>query len=164
MEVYKSYSNCAIVNNGCDVGTFYIPVKSSDGKKIPLNIYVMDSNNKAKGEGLLTGYQGLKPEQVQWYKDTRDALKAETGDYVPSLVFQHVPVKEIYQFVDKVPFNADHTDCIFGLDDGQWYKLNDKATRKSFYLTLFLLVSNDILNELRANDINNSADPCCDNR
>lgn len=128
MEIYKSYSNCAIVNNGCDIGTYNIPVKSSDGKSTPLNIYVMDSNNKASGEGLLTGYQGLKPEQVQWYKDTRDGLKAATGSYVPSLVFQHVPVKEIYQFLDIVPFNEDHTDCIFSIDDGQWYKLNDKAT------------------------------------
>lgn len=128
MAVYKSYSNCAIVNNGCDVGTYNIPVKSSDGKSTPLNIYVMDSNNKASGEGLLTGYQGLKPEQVQWYKDTRDGLKAATGSYVPSLVFQHVPVKEIYQFLDTVPFNEDHTDCIFSIDDGQWYKLNDKVT------------------------------------
>lgn len=128
MEVYKSYSNCAIVNNGCDLGTYYIPVKSSDGKSIPLNIYVMDSNNKASGEGLLTGYEGLKPEQVQWYKDTRDALKAQTGSYIPSLVFQHVPVKEIYQFIDTVPFNEDHTDCVFSIDDGKWYKLNDKAT------------------------------------
>lgn len=119
MALYKSYSNCIIVNNGCDVGTYNLTVKSSDGKTVPLNIYVMDSNNKLSGEGLLTGYEGLKPEQVQWYKDTRDALKASTGDYVPSLVFQHVPVKEIYQFIDKVPFNADHTDCIFGLDDGQ---------------------------------------------
>lgn len=128
MAVYKSYENCAIVNNGCDVGTYNIPVKSSDGKSLPLNIYIMDSNNKASGEGLLTGYQGLKPEQVQWYKDTRDGLKAATGSYVPSLVFQHVPVKEIYQFLDTVPFNEDHTDCIFGIDDGQWYKLNDKVT------------------------------------
>lgn len=128
MAVYKSYSNCAIVNNGCDIGTYNIPVKSSDGKSTPLNIYVMDSNNKASGEGLLTGYQGLKPEQVQWYKDTRDGLKAATGSYVPSLVFQHVPVKEIYQFLDTVPFNEDHTDCIFSIDDGQWYKLNDKVT------------------------------------
>lgn len=128
MEIYKSYSNCAIVNNGCDIGTYNIPVKSSDGKSVPLNIYVMDSNNKASGEGLLTGYQGLKPEQVQWYKDTRDGLKAATGSYVPSLVFQHVPVKEIYQFLDVVPFNEDHTDCIFSIDDGQWYKLNDKVT------------------------------------
>lgn len=128
MAVYKSYSNCAIVNNGCDVGTYNIPVKSSDGKSTPLNIYVMDSNNKASGEGLLTGYQGLKPEQVQWYKDTRDGLKAATGSYVHSLVFQHVPVKEIYQFLDTVPFNEDHTDCIFSIDDGQWYKLNDKVT------------------------------------
>ncbi len=128
MELYKSYSNCAIVNNGCDVGTYYIPVKSSDGKSIPLNIYVMDSNNKVKGEGVFTGYQGLKPEQVQWYKDTRDGLKEATGSYVPSLVFQHVPVKEIYQFIDKVPFNADHTDCVYSIDENQWYKLNDKAT------------------------------------
>ena len=56
MAVYKSYENCAIVNNGCDVGTFYLPVRSSDGRSVPLNIYVMDSNNKASGEGLLTGY------------------------------------------------------------------------------------------------------------
>lgn len=29
---------------------------------------------------------------------------------------------------------------------------------------LLLLVCNDVLDELRANDINNSADPCCNNR
>lgn len=128
MEIYKKYSNCIVPDNGYGLGTYNVPIKSSDGKRIAFNVYVMDSNNKAP-EGLLTGYQGLYPEQVEWYKQTRDELQAANGGkVVKSLVFQHVPVKEIYQFLDEVPFYSDNLDdAVYSLDENKWYTLNDKV-------------------------------------
>ncbi|MBP9989263.1 MAG: hypothetical protein KBT46_07170, partial [Ruminococcus sp.] len=56
---------------------------------------------------------------------------ANGGKAVPSFVFQHVPVKEIYQFVDEYEFNAsaaERENAVFSIDDFKWYKLNDKIT------------------------------------
>jgi hypothetical protein len=124
MSIYKSYKNCYVVDTGCDLGTYNIPIMSSDGSKIAFNIYVFDTHNKAP-EGLITGYEGIRANQLQWYKDTSNSLKAQnSGKSVASLVFQHIPVKEIYQFLDTVPMNGDLSDAIFSLDNKTWYKLN----------------------------------------
>ena len=125
MAVYQSYSNC--INPNDTLGTFNLPVRSSDGNTIPFNVYVFDTHNKAEG-GLLTGYEGVRPEQLDWYRETRDSLKEDNNDnYVPSIVFQHIPVKEIYQFLDEVPMNTDLTDAVFDLDNNRWFTLNDKV-------------------------------------
>lgn len=127
MAYYKQFDNCIVPDNGCDLGTYNLPIKSSDGSKTAFNVYVFDSNNKAP-DGLITGYEGVHPNQVQWYKDTRDALQtANGGKVVPSLAFQHVPVKEIYQFVDEIPFTEDLTDAVYSIDNNKWYVLNDKV-------------------------------------
>lgn len=127
MAFYKQYSNCIVPDNGCDPGTYNVPIMSSDSSKMAFNVYVMDSNNKAP-DGLITGYEGLKPYQVEWYKQTSDELKAANGGKtVPSLLFQHIPVKEIYYFLDEVPFTDDLTDAVFSFDEVKWYTLNDKV-------------------------------------
>lgn len=127
MAFYKQYSNCIVPDNGCDPGTYNVPIMSSTGDKMAFNVYVMDSNNKAP-DGLLTGYEGLRPYQVEWYRQTSDELKAANGGkVVPSLLFQHIPVKEIYQFLDEIPFTDDVTDAVFSLDEVKWYTLNDKV-------------------------------------
>lgn len=128
MAFYKQFDNCIVPDDGYGLGTYNIPIKSTDGTKTAFNVYVFDSNNKAP-EGLVTGYEGVRADQVQWYKNKSNQLKAANGGkVVPSLAFQHVPVKEIYQFLDVVPFTDDLTDAVFNLDNGTWYALNDKVT------------------------------------
>ncbi|MBQ8503812.1 MAG: metallophosphoesterase family protein [Clostridia bacterium] len=108
---------------GCDPGTFNLPVLSSDGTHYPLNIYMMDTHNKSEKIG---GYEGVYPEQVEWYKNTSDALKVQNnGEVVPSLLFQHIPVKEMHQFYQDGEKGA--ADSFFNINDGNWYALNDKV-------------------------------------
>jgi hypothetical protein len=59
-----------------------------------LNIYMLDSHGNA---GM--GYQPLEPDQIAWYRDTREALREQAGDYVPSLLFQHIPVEATYRLL-----------------------------------------------------------------
>lgn len=128
MAFYKQFDNCIVPDDGYNLGTFNLPIKSSDGSKTAFNVYVFDSNNKAP-EGVITGYEGVRADQVEWYKAKSDELKAANGGkVVPSLVFQHVPMKEIYQFLDVVPFTEDLSNAVYNIDNNTWYVLNDKAT------------------------------------
>lgn len=128
MAFYKQYENCIVPDNGCDPGTYNVPIMSSNGDKIAFNVYMMDTNNKRADSDLLTGYEGVRPNQVEWYKQTSDALKAANGGkVVPSLLFQHIPVKETYQFLEEVPFSEAGDDAVFSIDEFKWFKLNDKV-------------------------------------
>lgn len=121
MEVFKEFEYC-VTGEGCDPGTYNIPVMSSDGSKIALNVYMMDTNNKDEEIG---GYAGVNEGQVQWYKQKSDELKkANGGEVVPSLLFQHIPVKEIYQFCNRVPL-TEANRAAFSMDDYKWYVLNE---------------------------------------
>lgn len=105
-----------------DPGTYNIPVMSSDGSHMALNVYMIDSQNKS---GLANGYTGPNPESVEWYKAKSDELKgANGGKVVPSLVFQHVPVSEIYQCLTKTDVKHAN-DAIFSLNDNNWYLVNN---------------------------------------
>ena len=128
MDFYKQYSNCIVPDDVCDPGTYNVPIMSSTGDRIAFNIYMMNTNNKRPDSDLLTGYEGVKPYQVEWYKQTSDELKAANGgEVVPSLLFQHIPVKEIYQFLDEVSFSEADDDSVFSIDEFAWFKLNDKV-------------------------------------
>ncbi len=127
MEVFKEYEYCvsSAGTTANDPGSYSIPVYSSkDSSKMAFNVYMMDTNNKTD---LAGGYTGVYPEQVEWYKQKSDELKAANGgQVVPSLLFQHVPVKEIYQFVEEVTYKeADR--ALFSLDDRKWYALNESS-------------------------------------
>ena len=76
---------------GC--GTCSIPVYSSDGSRPAYNIYCFDSGCEVKGKG----YESVHPDQIEWYQAKAEELKQENGgEYVPSVVFQHIIVQEIY--------------------------------------------------------------------
>ncbi len=118
IEIFKTY-NCFVYNDGCDAGTYNIPVLNSKGTGYALNVYMMDTNNKVDGD-----YDGVHPEQVQWYKNTSNSLKSgNSGKAVPSVLFQHIPTKEMYQFVQEVDYTQCN-DAIFNQDTGKWYKLD----------------------------------------
>ncbi len=124
MQVFDEFEyNIWDKNKTEDPGTYNIPILSSDGSKLALNVYMIDTQNK---DGLASGYTGCYPETTAWYKAKSDELKAANGGkVVPSMVFQHVPVKEIYQCLEKT--DAKHAnDAIFSLNDKEWYLVKDE--------------------------------------
>lgn len=105
-KIYRSYEYCFADDNGCDAGTYNQIVYSSDGETPIFNIYMMDSNNNADGK-----YDTVHSNQVQWYKDKSAELKAlNGGNPLPSMLFQHIPVKEIYGVLKEV--SSDTPDCV----------------------------------------------------
>ena len=135
-ELYSRYSYCVNGKAGGSFGTNFgetdyftcnVPIKSSDGSKVALNVYMMDTNNNKGTNGNKGGYDGVNPDQVKWYEETSDRLKAENGGkVVPSLLFQHVPVKEIYGLFKECKWNTKGS--IYSRRDGKWYVLDETKT------------------------------------
>jgi len=99
MELYTSYDCCVAIDEGADLygcGTYNIPIMSSDGKKTAYNIWCFDSN-AYDGDG----YDKVYDDQVDWYvKKSNELKKANGGKAVPSMVFQHIVVPEIYEALE----------------------------------------------------------------
>lgn len=99
MSVYESF-DCFVGYNEGDilpgVGTYNLPIMSSDGEKIAFNIWMTDSGTY-NSENDLGGYACTTKEQIQWYVEKSNELKAlNGGKAVPSINFQHIIVPEIY--------------------------------------------------------------------
>lgn len=101
---------------GC--GTCSLPVYAHNEDRVAYNVYCFDSGDRVEDKG----YDSVHADQVEWYKNKAEALKAENGgEYVPAVVFQHIIVQEIY---DKLFPEASAYDKI-GLReyDGITYQL-----------------------------------------
>ncbi len=117
VEVFLQFEHFRY-SEGCDEGTFNLPVLSSDGKGYALNIYMMDTHGKVS-----ENYEGVFPEQVEWYKQKSDELKAQNGGkIVPSFVFQHIPVKEVHQFFVEGEKGAE--DSFYNFESKKWFTLS----------------------------------------
>lgn len=99
MSVYESY-DCFVGYNEGDsipgVGTYNLPIMSSDGSKIAFNIWMTDSGtyNTENDRG---GYACTTKEQIEWYIEKSNELKALNGGKpVPSINFQHIIVPDIF--------------------------------------------------------------------
>ena len=125
-KVYASLENCICfedINDGRpDVGTFNVPVKSSDGKSIPLNFFIMDTHSKTKG----VGFEGVNDAQLDWYRKTAEELKAENGgETVPSMVFQHIPVSNLMELFREVPKGTKGAECDFVKGNKKYWVLDE---------------------------------------
>ncbi|KAH6669165.1 phosphatase DCR2 [Plectosphaerella plurivora] len=80
------------------VGNYYIEVLgrgSSDHSA--LTIYLLDSHAYSPNERAYHGYDWIKPNQIEWFRDTATGLKAKHKEYSHThmdLAFIHIPVPE----------------------------------------------------------------------
>jgi predicted phosphodiesterase len=103
------------------VGTHNLIVKSSDGSKIAYNLYMFDSNSYAFDEnGNKLGYDCVHKDQIEWYKNTSAQVKkANGGETVKGMAFQHIIVQDIYEMMFyEIPFSVGKATVNF---DGQSY-------------------------------------------
>ncbi len=99
LSCFQNYGTCLAVEGEemTGVGTYNLPIKDSGGEKTVFNLWFMDSNPYAPEEEG-GGYGYVHEDQTQWYCRTSDALRAEnSGVPVPSLLFQHIAVPEVYE-------------------------------------------------------------------
>ena len=133
-DIYKALHNCmgeqpAELSEGG--GTCCIPIKASDGSNRDVfNLYLFDSGTDAKGGG----YEPFDVKIIDWYKKTREKLKAENGAYVPSIVFQHIPLCEYYNVLKQVKKTTKGAIRAFRTHKNEYYVLGDTCRKGDMLL------------------------------
>ncbi len=114
MAMYESF-DCFVGCEGEDLtgcGNYNLPIYSADGEKMLYNLWMIDSltynrhpedeKDVAYYENDLEGYACVHKDQIDWYVKKSNELKAANGgEPVPSMVFQHIIVPEIYDVLAK---------------------------------------------------------------
>ncbi|MBQ3603156.1 MAG: metallophosphoesterase [Clostridia bacterium] len=104
MSCWRSYEYCLAYDADPAIygmGTHNLPVYASKGNKVAYNIWMFDSNMYDDVNG---GYDYIHEDQLNWYADASNALKAANGgEPVPSIAFQHIVPYEIYDYVIETP-------------------------------------------------------------
>lgn len=127
-HIYKSLPNCIGEQaEGIDGGgTCCIPIKSSDGSgKDAFCLYLFDSGTDAKGGG----YEPFDTKIIEWYKKARDKLKEKNGSYIPSIVFQHIPLCEYYNVLKRVKKSHKGAIRAFRTHKNEYYVLGDTCRK-----------------------------------
>jgi hypothetical protein len=113
MEFYRTFPGCVATLGqiGMRIGNYNLLVDDTGGKPA-LNLWFFDS-----GEMMWTrfgyGYEYVTTEQIEWYEQTaRDLAEKNDGSPLPAVVFQHIPVIQIYDVLTAVP--KDTPDAIRG--------------------------------------------------
>ena len=132
-KFYAKYDNfiSGDLRNADDVGTADIQIYSSTEDKTVFELYIIDSHGKAK-DGA--GYAPVDKEQIEWYVSRREQLKAENGDYLPSLVFQHIPVPEFFDVIKKVPKGTKGAVPAYGAHENEYFVLNDETIAEGGFM------------------------------
>lgn len=122
-HIYSKQPGCIYGENAYDAGTFNIPIYSSDEKEIVFNIYLIDSQTDKKGGG----YESVKKEQIDWYKNTREKLKNQCGKYIPSILFQHIPLPEYYNLLKRSSRFKRNSIRSYRIHKNEFYTLGDSC-------------------------------------
>ncbi len=111
---------------GC--ATYNLPIYASDNSgKIKYNLWMFDSNTYDSEYG---GYDYVHQDQVDWYVNKSNELKAQNGgEVVPSMAFQHIIVKEIYNTLE--PCTADTPNSYPNGD--QYYHFKSENYKAGFF-------------------------------
>lgn len=135
MAMYQKYDCCVAIDEGASLygcGTYNLPIYSSDGSdKIEYNLWMIDSNMYDETNG---GYDYVHQDQLDWYVSKSNELKAQNGgEAVPSMMFQHIIVKEIYDIISEIPADkANDYQCVEIVnEDGskQYFALNPENVK-----------------------------------
>lgn len=107
--------------SGC--GTHSLPVLSSDGSRVAFNLWLFDSGDYVPG----VSDDRVHADQVEWYRENSVRLERENGGKVPSLAFQHIIVKQVYDAIYRPAKDPDKAFRTF--DDGTAFsrRINRRA-------------------------------------
>lgn len=129
-DIYEEY-DCFIGTDegealyGC--GTYNLPVYSSkNAEKMAYNLWMFDSNTYDEELG---GYDYVHDDQVEWYVNKSNELKAANGGVaVPSMAFQHIIVKEIFDIIES----GDNIEGALLNQDGKDYVFKDGVLKAGY--------------------------------
>jgi predicted phosphodiesterase len=111
------------------MGNYNLPIfADADSDRVLFNLWCFDSGSN-HADPAVDSYGFVFPEQVDWYVQTSNELRAANGGApVPSLVFQHIAPPHIVRTLREVPPDTPDAVCFAGsrytLPDGIDPKVN----------------------------------------
>lgn len=120
LNEFQKFSTCLATEGEemTGVGNYNLLIFDSDGSKAVFNLWFMDSNPYAD-ERECGGYGYVHTDQIEWYERKTKELKDKNGgENLPSFLFQHIIVPEIYDMLeqhdkkvkDSVKGHGSHSD------------------------------------------------------
>lgn len=95
--VTKAGNLTSTVEGISGVTNYTLSVKSTDGKRDAAVLYIFDSNSYSPIKKV-KGYDWIKHDQVEWYRQTSKAFTAaNNGKPLPALAFFHIPLPEFHE-------------------------------------------------------------------
>lgn len=128
MELYQSLGNCLSVKGedikGC--GNYNLTIKNSAGDKDIFNLWFMDSGSYNTDKKIDSFYDFVGTDQIEWYEKKSNELKEQNGgEPLPSFLFQHIAVPEIFELLTEVPEGTENAVE----KNGKYYILNEEITK-----------------------------------
>ena len=106
---YRENPLCLMRKGECATGTGNYALLITDGENPVINLYFIDSGSTAE-EG---GYAYVSDDQQRWCGEVALRLRSRYGRTVPSLVFQHIPVPEVYNLFEKCTLGGVRGQCSY---------------------------------------------------
>jgi len=107
MSIYMQYGNFRGCFNEADVygcGNYHLNILASDSDEAKWNVWCVDSNDYVRNPDFSVtdyGYDTVHADQIKWYEDTVRAEKEKYGRTIPAVLFQHIPVNQEFDFIEK---------------------------------------------------------------
>ena len=133
-DIYRTVPGCLLPEeeNVNEFGDYCLTVKSSDNTENAFNMWFIYSGDKADRK-YYSEYDFVKTKQIEWYKDTAKKL-AHGNNVLPAVLFQHIPVPEVFRLLNRKSFFSLLTDGIEGLNfkRNEYYDLNKKIGTEGY--------------------------------
>ena len=117
LSVYQKYPTCLAYDDAEEiygVANHNLTIRSSDGTRDAYNLWMLDSGTFYE-DGSVSKYDYVREDQIEWYVNKSNELKAANGGVpLPSLVFQHIPVPEIFNVYVPAEKGAPGSNEYFG--------------------------------------------------
>lgn len=105
IELYKQSDYCHMNNGDCPIGfgNYNLPIWDSLNNNIVFNLWFIDSGDYIINSEGKKEYAYVSDEQISWYENKSNVIKEENHGFpVLSLLFQHMPVPEVYKLLKEV--------------------------------------------------------------
>ena len=134
-DIYRKIPGCLMPDEK-DInsyGDFNITIKSENEDKDAFNLWFIYSGDAAEKKYHST-YDFVKTEQLEMYKQKAEELKKKNGGTVHSVLFQHIPVPEVFDLLVKKTALSFWTDATEGLGykKNEYYALKKDGTVEGY--------------------------------
>lgn len=105
VKIFSSYENSLVREDKPKISGYanhYISIKGK-GNKTKYLLFFIDSGKSRSDNQDISAYDWVHDDQIEWFEEIAENFREKNGgEYVPALVFQHMPVTEIYDLLQEV--------------------------------------------------------------